>query len=179
MTNKNPIEIALLPLKTEAAKRAEIDSKNVIERISTELLAANNNLDIIAPKANSLRQNRNDYIITNEKRKFYRSLMKARQTSTRINEPLICDMDEHACLRFIEESIRNAEFEYDKFVTKMVRKIGDIKTASLFGEHIWGYSILTVTFEDNRQEKWRTQQIVNVSKLGKLFNQWPSRKIKQ
>jgi hypothetical protein len=28
-------------------------------------------------------------------------------------------------------------------------------------------------------ERWKTQQIVNVSRLGKLFNQWPTRQLQR
>ena len=43
---------------------------------------------------------------------------------------------------------------------------------------MWGYSVLTVTKEDGSVERWKTQQIMNISVLGLLFAQWPSRKMK-
>jgi hypothetical protein len=54
----------------------------------------------------------------------------------------------------------------------------DHADASITGTHIWGHSVLTVTLPNGTVERWKTQQIVNQSKLGLLFNQWPSRKMK-
>ena len=50
--------------------------------------------------------------------------------------------------------------------------------AILTGEHVWGHSILTVCHADGTTHQWRTEMIINVSKLGALFNQWPTRKLK-
>lgn len=38
----------------------------------------------------------------------------------------------------------------------------------------WGYSHIKVALND-RTQWWRTRMIINVSCLGKLFNQWPTR----
>ena len=43
---------------------------------------------------------------------------------------------------------------------------------------MWSYSFLYVTTPSNGDQCWKTQQIINQSKLGKLFNQFPTRKIK-
>lgn len=40
----------------------------------------------------------------------------------------------------------------------------------------WGYSHVVVDASD-RPQRWRTRMIINVSCLGKLFNQWPTRLI--
>jgi hypothetical protein len=34
-----------------------------------------------------------------------------------------------------------------------------------------------VTTQEGEDQVWRTQMIVNVSVLGKLFNQWPTRQV--
>ena len=34
------------------------------------------------------------------------------------------------------------------------------------------------THADGTTHQWRTEMIINVSKLGALFNQWPTRKLK-
>lgn len=45
------------------------------------------------------------------------------------------------------------------------------------GKNPWDYSHVIVEAESGRQT-WRTQMIINVSCLGKLFNQWPTRLVK-
>ena len=79
--------------------------------------------------------------------------------------------------KFVDDTMRDAAAQYDAFIAKLIRKIGDFDSATLTGSHVWGYSILTVT-KGAATERWGTRQIVNQSVLGKLFNQWPSRKIK-
>lgn len=61
-------------------------------------------------------------------------------------------------------------------MAKLIGKIGPVTSATIKGNHVWGHSVLTITNPDAVVEHWKTRQIVNVSKLGKLFNQWPTRK---
>jgi hypothetical protein len=68
--------------------------------------------------------------------------------------------------------------QYTAFIQKLEGKVGAHTAAALDGSHVWGFSILTVTKADGTVEKWKTEQIINVSVLGKVFNQWPSRKVK-
>jgi hypothetical protein len=81
--------------------------------------------------------------------------------------------------RFIKQRMEWAAADYDAFVIKLVKKIGEVKKAELHGNHVWGYSTLIVTIPDGEVQAWKTQQIVNHSKLGKPFNQWPTRRMKK
>lgn len=65
---------------------------------------------------------------------------------------------------------------FDAYVEKLISKIGDCDSAEFSG-HLWSHSVLTVVKGSNT-EKWKTQMIINVSCLGKLFNQFPTRKMK-
>lgn len=77
-----------------------------------------------------------------------------------------------------------AQFITD-FVNKMVAKIkehyGNVTIASA---HYAGTadpfvsSLLQITDTEGNQYKYNTICIINISKLGKLFNQWPTRKVK-
>lgn len=79
---------------------------------------------------------------------------------------------------FVEKVRKQASDNHDAFVAKLTSKIGaPVLSASLFGDHVWDFSNLTVETAEGRQI-WRTQMIVNCSVLGKLFNQWPSRQVK-
>ena len=94
-----------------------------------------------------------------------------------MNDPVPVKMDREEIARFIKNSKEEAAAQYDAFVAKLIRKIGVVETAELTGNHVWSYSYLNVTKADGTKESWKTQMIVNVSKLGKLFNQWPTRKV--
>jgi hypothetical protein len=78
--------------------------------------------------------------------------------------------------RFVTSAVADADVAYSAFIAKLEEKIGDCDAATLTGEHVWGYSVLTAVKGDV-VESWRTHQIVNVSKLRKVFNQWPTRKL--
>ena len=81
--------------------------------------------------------------------------------------------------KFAASARETAAAEYDAFVAKLEAKIGDdVAAAELAGNHVWNHSTLTITRTDGSVERWRTSMIINVSKLGKLFNQFPTRKAK-
>jgi hypothetical protein len=92
--------------------------------------------------------------------------------------PEFADMSAEKGEKFVQEARENAAFQYEAYVAKLNKKIGPAKSASLTGNHVWGYSFLTVVTESGETQIWKTQMIVNVSKLGKLFNQFPTRKVK-
>jgi hypothetical protein len=79
---------------------------------------------------------------------------------------------------FVAQAKKDAEAAYTAFIYKLEEKIGAHESASLTGDHVWGYSLLTVT-KGATVETWKTQQIINVSKKGKVFNQWPTRTVKR
>lgn len=65
---------------------------------------------------------------------------------------------------------------FDSYVAKLEAKIGEHDSAELVGD-LWQYSTVKVT-KGSQTEIWTTQIILNVSSLGKLFNQWPTRRIR-
>jgi hypothetical protein len=83
---------------------------------------------------------------------------------------------------FIEAARDAANRHYTSFIEKLEKKVGPHLSASLEGNHVWSSSVLTVTKTDGGvtivTEKWFTQQIDNISVLGRPFLQWPSRKVK-
>lgn len=87
-------------------------------------------------------------------------------------------MPEELVEKFIQAAKADAAAQYEAFVAKLQQKIGEVKNATLKGNHVWSYSILTVEKPDGTVEHWKTQMIINVSKLGKMFNQFPTRKVK-
>lgn len=172
----NAIEAAVTPLKNEAIARAEQEANALIARLVERITAHEWNVDAVAPSPGPY-ENRENYLRRQRNRDMYTRMFKSVHSTRRTNEPLIVERSPTAEALFIETAIRDAADQYDAFVAKLVGKIGDCDSATLTGNHVWGYSILTVTKGDT-SERWKTQQIVNVSKHGKLFNQFPSRKTK-
>jgi hypothetical protein len=172
----NLIEQAVSPLKADAIERATQEANKIIVSVTQQLAAAGNDLNIAAPFPNSMKCSREEYLTKISKYQLFSALCKGREATSRHGQPHLVDVNQERVARFIKSAQEDAAAQYEAFVAKLVRKIGDVQTATLVGNHVWAYSHLTVT-KNGVQETWKTQQIVNVSKLGKLFNQWPTRKI--
>ena len=175
----NPIAAAVAPIKDLAIARAEQDAAAFIVRLLANLEAANWDLDVVAPRPlNS--DDRATYRAKSYKIGLYQSVTNYDfdRPAHRVSDPHYRVRDEAKEALFVKNAKDLAAAQYDAFVVKLIGKIGAVETASLHGEHVWGHSILTVVKADASVERWKTQQIVNVSKLGTLFNQWPSRKVK-
>lgn len=184
--NAHPVAIAVEPIKADAIARAEIDAKAYVEKLADNLAQHGWDLNSIAPSPYG-REYRNisreKYMAMSHKRALYSSITVAREDNRdyfeRQNDPRsLRDLSDEGVARFIQQAKDAAFDHYQSFVLKMVKKIGDVRTASLDGNHVWGFSVLTVGKPDGSIQKWKTQQIVNCSVYGLLFNQWPSRIIK-
>ena len=177
----NPITAAVMPLKDAAIGRAEREARDLIAHIWAKIVEAGRDLNAAAPYPNSLRDGRNAYIAKKNRRALWSRLTKRDESvraTYRMNEPVIVVQNVEAEERFVSEMREQAGLQYDAFVAKLCAKIGDVVSAELSGSHVWGYSVLTVTKADGSVERWQTQQIVNQSVLGTLFNQWPTRQLK-
>lgn len=178
----NPIETAVMPLKMDAVARAEEESKKIIENVRKDLEEHGNDLQLAAPYPRAWGMGKEEYMMKINKYKLYSMLVTHKQGSRKMNDPDFVELCPQRIERYIEMNKENAATQYDAFVAKLVSKIGEVQDAELNGNHVWGYSILTVTKTDGdlmkTQERWKTQQIVNRSKNNLLFNQWPTRKVK-
>lgn len=176
----NPIEAAVMPLKEQAIERAEYEAHKIIDRVKEKLKEAGGDLNVAAPyPSNNLSQI--GFMMQLNTYNMYRGLTKTREGSAArgMNDPHYADMDIRKMFEFVRVAKEDAADQYDAFVAKLVAKIGKVKSAELSGNHVWDYSILKVVLQNKEIQNWKTQQIVNVSKLGKVFNQWPSRQIKK
>lgn len=174
----NLIEKVIFPLKDEAIQKALQHADVVIKKVRKELEEAGNDLQLTAPMPKSFNESRQTYQIKMSRYKLFNSLCKTRAPSRKYGAPRIADVDDEKVNRFKKEVSENAGVQYDAFVAKLNKKIGEVSEATLTGNHVWDYSFLNVTTKDGEKQTWKTHQIVNVSKLGKLFNQWPTRKVK-
>lgn len=173
----NPIEEAVMPLKTEAIARAEKDAKELIARVKKHLAECGWNLDTAAPRPNT-NMGRITYMMKMGTHNLYASITEPTWATRSLRDPDTRRPSAKREARFIKDAMELAAAQYDAFVRKLVDKIGACDGATLHGSHVWGHSFLVVT-KGPTVERWKTQQIVNVSKLGKIFNQWPSRKLKR
>lgn len=168
---KHPVAIAVLPLREDAIKSANKYAKDMVALVRRELKAAGNDLNVAAPYRGGLSELR--------RYNLFSGLTKWRKGSISAGEPCLVDVKPELVRRFLKQAEERAANQYDTFVKKLVDKIGPAKSAKLEGNHIWGYSYLTVTKSKGTSEIWHTKQITNVSKLGLYFPQWPSRKVKK
>jgi hypothetical protein len=173
----NPIEIAVAPLKADAVARAETEAHAAIARAHAKLAEFGWDVDKAAPRPNG-NMGRAQYKTMMAKHNWLLSLTTHTKSYHRYGEPHIRAASPDQEARYIAASRDGAAQQYDLFVMKLTRKIGECLTATLTGNHVWGRSTLTVTKADGTTERWMTQQIVNVSVLGLIFNQWPTRKVR-
>lgn len=178
------ISAAVSHLKEPAMERAEEAARNLAERYMIGLEAAGWDVNVAYPMPKST-MSRIDYQPLMARHNL------AKRLTTYDNErnggcrnpraPHYRTWSPEAVERLAAEAREQAAHQYDAFVAKLVDKVeadGPVVEAILTGEHVWGHSILTVCHADGTTHQWRTEMIINVSKLGTLFNQWPTRKLK-
>lgn len=147
----------------EAETRAEAKYKSVLDTVKQH----DWNLDELAPKPHS-NMSRGEYRAASNYRMFLVSLF-----DKDVNDPFIkhSSVKKH---RFIDMIKDQARTDYLGWINKMTEKIGKpVASASVKGNP-WVDSVLSVITIDGEVQVWDTQMIINTSKLGKLFNQFPS-----
>lgn len=173
----NPIAAAVLPLKSTAQDRAEKHAREVITGVTSEMLINNNNVNAFAPYPRAFNMSRAEYHKKKAKHDLVISLTKRVNPNDYVSDsPRV--MCEKSCERFVAEARTFAAAQYDAFVFKLTHKIGATTSAVLDGNHVWSTSFLTVVKADSTREVWKTQTIVNHTKFGMPYLQWPSRKVK-
>lgn len=175
INERHPVALAVEALRDKALDRAEEWAKNVVDGVCKELAAAGNDRSKCAAYPTDV----HGYacILAVEKYELYRTLTRSRTGTHRPGEPDLADVDSALVAKFVRHSMEAAAVQYDAFVVKLCTKIGDCSSATLEGDHVWGHSFLHVAKKDGATETWKTKQIVNTSKFGNMFNQWPSRKV--
>lgn len=182
MTTSTIISSAIEHLRASAMDRSEQQTRAMAEKYRQSLADAGWDLQVVFPHP-SWRDG--DY-----KQRVVQRNMALRLTvndgdrngvSSRPGSPQYRVWSPENVDELANEAREMASKQYDAFIAKLVGKVekdGPVVAAELAGEHVWGCSVLTVTHEDGSSHKWRTEMILNVSKLGTLFNQWPTRKLK-
>lgn len=173
------IATAVEPLRKQAVKRAVEAGKGQVERVRKALEEAGGDLQKAAPYPEYRDAS---YLFKTGERMLFQSLVEDDPVHRRtygIKDSHFVLMSEKKIKRFMENVKRDANSQFDAFVRKLTKKVGDdITSAEIDGNYVWDGSILTVKRSDDSTERWRTTMIVNVSKYGKMFNQFPTRKLK-
>lgn len=173
---KTPLYYALIAqideFKTQAAKEAATQYTIAMDRLGD----ANWDLNIAVPFPKGTDENYKEMKML---RSWYESLTNRAnpQPSYKPCDPNIRIASDSAKMRLIDNAVKDAELDYLDYITKLENKIGvTVNTATLVG-NLWSGSILTVDTSEGTQ-RWNTKIIINQSKYGRLFNQFPSRRLK-
>lgn len=185
---------ALEGYRVGAMDEAEASIVQVLMNAYRALAEADWNLDVVAPRPNSLKMGRTEYMAANHKRAFYSSIttndnernnaetraMRARGEAVGYgNTPNFVRYTEMCVTSMIQRARQDASASFDAFVAKLAQKNGaGVVSATVDRASVWNDSILTATFEDGSKKVWHTKTIINCSVYGKLFNQWPSREVR-
>lgn len=174
MTTINIISAAVEPLRADALARAEQRIRDWAARVEAQLAAANNDMRAYAPFPSG---NGSDYKRKLAFRKAIESIVSHAAPYIRFGQPEIVSVNAEKVERLVRDAREGASASFDAYAAKLAGKVGTIRSASVCGASLWHGSTLTVETEAGVQ-RWHTTQIVNVSVLGKLFNQWPTRRVK-
>lgn len=177
INHTHPVTIAVEPARQESIEAAVAYASRLVARWTERLEAAGWDLEVAAPYPRS-GMNKAQYT---QAKALYTNLRRITKSTLtycrRPHAPDPCVLSEQGIARFVQDCRDAASAQYDMFIVKMCKKIGECDSAELSGSHVWGYSFLTVK-KGETVERWKTQQIINVSVLGTPFNQWPSRLVK-
>lgn len=180
----HPIAQAVEPMRQASRDAAKDRTIAIHESLKAQVLAQPD-LQILAPYPKS-NIGRSAYL---QKKAFRDTLSMLtnhvgpdRRT---FDAPDLREWDNEAAQRDIDRAMEAAEASFVLYVYKLIHKVTDrrpgeaIKAASVseWGS-LWSYSYLRVEFADGLTQNWHTQMIVNVSPLGTVFNQWPTRLLK-
>jgi len=178
----NPIETAVAPLEALAVEQAEIQARAYVAKIAAALEAAEFKIDDLAPRWSDRRHPWGDYKIMTAKRAAIESVTVSTNPDSYEGrmQPQTRGMSPAKIERFVAQCREDAAASYRAYVAKLIAKIGDVTEATLVSTAgVWGSSSLKVVTIAGDRQVWNTQQIVNVSVHGKLFNQWPTRQAKK
>ena len=174
----SPIAKAVEPLRIAAMNEAEARAKKTIANVTKLLKEAGNDINVAAPYPTTWGASTADYKVKLSRHKLFVILTKSRQGSRSMRDPHLADIDAANCKKFIEDARKNADEQYRLYVEKLVHKIGDVTKATLKGDSVWSWSILSVVKPSGSKENWKTQMIWNQSKYHYHFPQFPTRKVK-
>lgn len=183
----NPIEAAVAPLKEESVFRVRVMASARAEKTLRALAEVDWDINVYAPYPSTRGPNAiNDeeqYQAAMRRRNFVMMITEYDPERTgryrRVSDPLYHRRSEKALAHYLEQVEKMAGERFDLYVAKLNHKIGPVIEAELTGKDIWEESFLHVTKADGSKEVWKTKTIINYSKFGLPFVQYPTRKVKK
>ena len=177
-----PIATAVEVLKAPAVEAAREKARSILAAMKKQFEENGWDLNRVAPRP-TIRDSRADYKSKTARRTRFEMVTLSHPDSPASyrssDEPRLRVWSPEAADKFVEDAARDAAIEFDKYVYKLQKKVGDVVDAKVtLCSGLWYQSILSVTKADNTAQNWKTQCIINVSKLGLVFNQWPTRLMK-
>jgi hypothetical protein len=172
----NPIYGAVAPQKAETQDRAAAAVEARLREIAGKLVGTD--LRITAPRASTrvhgwgseYKQVQNFHYLAG------RITVCRKKINWQDNSEFVESISEKGIAYLVEQAREEAGLSFDSYVAKLTSKVGECDAAEVTG-WLWNHSYLAVS-KGGKAEVWKTQQIINVSVLGKLFNQWPTRLMK-
>lgn len=174
----NQIAAAVAPLKEGAQDHAEQFARRQCDRMLAKLEENGWDAEKAYPYPSSSRMDRIAYIFAAEDYRLSRRITKSTLQFCHTHgapDPRVINPD--GIEAYVQEVRKEAALSFEAYVAKLSKKVGPVDAASICGNALWASSTLTVRKGDTT-EQWKTQQIVNISKLGRPYNQWPTRQLK-
>jgi hypothetical protein len=167
----------VLPMKIAAQDRAEEETRKAIAYHIEQLAKVGYNIDTYAPLGVRPEYRSNDYetqkvreTIANQFRAYIISFVKRDAFLSGIVK-----IDTDAIEYLAGRARRDAGIQFEAYVVKLNQKINDTVLSATLTGNLWMDSKLTVATANKGVQVWNTHMILNVSKYGRVFNQWPTR----
>jgi hypothetical protein len=168
----HPIQTAVSPLRAEAIARSVESMRAAIERCVSEN-PVGSEFSAKFPRLNR-NTSRRAYAEARAARSGAGACVSVKAADYRITSAeFVVGRNEAGIESLLAGAEATAAAAFDAYVAKLSAKVGECDAASVVGP-LWTGSVLTVS-KGATIERWTTRMIVNVSCLGKLFNQFPTR----
>jgi hypothetical protein len=171
----------LAPYLVEMKKRYREGGKQFVSLIEKKLKEHDWDLNKLVPRMKNI-HDRKAYIEYQRYKQKIQTVTEPDKDKNplvlRFDGPYYLQMAPGKIAAFLQQMEKDAEVSFDSYIAKLAEKIGqEIKSADVQG-NLWNGSILEVVTLANEVQRWKTQIIINRSKLGLLFNQYPTRRMK-
>ena len=175
----NAIALAVAPLKQQAVDSAVSFAQEQINCMLKRLEEAGWDANVVNPPLRTGYYNREQYMRHQNTSNFITFITKCAQVSRRLNQPDIRVVYQEGINEYLANTARDAGADFEAYIHKLNKKIGDVTSAELGSDNVWYDSYLIVIKPDGEKQVWNTQIITNYSKYGKAFNQYPTRHVKR
>lgn len=173
---KSPIALAVEPRREAAIDRALESAREYVRFVEARLIECGMDIDVAFPSPSN-NAGRREYLAARRRRdNVWQLVSSVTNGSRRFSDPNPVVMNADKISEFFNRVVFDAAAQFDEYVAKLESKVGAADQAEIDTAPLWNGSILTVNIAGEVQ-KWKTKMILNVSCLGTLFNQWPTRRI--